>query len=539
MTDGSITSSAQKSSSDQRLAWVQWLLPSTADLIFIGLACSLCFTALATKLLNDAGIGWHIRTGQLILCSHHIPHVDPYSSIMAGKPWFAWEWLYDLAVAVLHSKLGLNGVVWLNALFVAVVFPWTYRLAVSRGTNLFAALTLILLAISASMIHVLARPHVVTWLFVVMWFSILDRSERESFAAKVGPNRRWLWFLPLSMLIWVNVHGGFLLGLVLCVIFWIGAFWTWRATHGIGFEDSLRKIALGRRVRDLAWITVLSAAATFVNPYGWHLHQHIFSYLTNGFFMEHIEEFQSPNFHFLAQKCFLVLVILTLATVAMRRRSLNVSEGLLVLFAMYSGLYASRNLPVASILLVLIVGPLLPPLAVLSNFSDRMSTVDARLRGHIWSVMAIVFIFFVDLHGGYFAGRRMADAHFDPSRMPVAAVDYLQRSGIVQPVLTPDYWGGYLIYRLYPKSKVVIDDRHDLYGEQVMTAYLQIVRPQPGWDDFLRDYNISGVMMPKNAEITAMLKETPGWKSVYSDDVTVIFLKADAKQEGMKSSSKP
>ncbi|HKU24277.1 MAG TPA: hypothetical protein VJQ54_02335 [Candidatus Sulfotelmatobacter sp.] len=525
--------------SDQQSPWIVWLLPSTADLIFIVLILSLCFTSFATKLLNDAGVGWHIRTGQLILSTHHIPRVDPFSSIMAGKPWVAWEWLYDVPIAALHSKLGLNGVVWLNALFVATAFSWTFRLAVKRGTNLFAAIVLVLLAISASMIHLLARPHVVTWFFVVMWFSILDSSERESFAGKLNSKTRYLWLLPISMVVWVNVHGGFPLGLVLCAVFWIGAFRAWRTAQGIGFEDSLRKIALGRRVRSLSWITALCAAATLVNPYGWHLHEHIVSYLSNSFFMEHIEEFQSPNFHFPAQKCFLALVLLTLAVVAIRRRSLNVSEGLLVLLAISSGLYASRNLPVASILLVLIVGPLLPALGAISNLTERMSRVDANLKGHVWSILAVIFVLLVDLNGGRIAGKLLADAHFDPNRMPVAAVDYLESRGIHQPVLSPDYWGGYLIYRLYPKAKVVIDDRHDLYGEDVMASYLKIVRPQPGWDDFLRDHNVSCVMMPTSAQITAMLKASPEWKSIYSDNVAVIFEKSVSGPGAVDHSQKP
>lgn len=527
MVDGSITSSALKPSPAHGLAWAQWLLPSTADLIFIVLFCSLCFTWLSAKLLNDAGIGWHIRTGELILSTHQIPRVDPYSSIMAGKPWVAWEWLYDVVVGALHSKLGLNGVVWLNALFVAATFSWTLRISIRRGTNLFAALVLVLLAISASMIHVLARPHVVTWFFVVMWFSILEGSERRAFAGNRVPQGGWLWLLPISMVVWANVHGGFLLGLVLCVAFWIGALWTWYTTSGIGFNDSLRRIASGRLVRNLTGVTALSAVATFVNPHGWHLHEHIFSYLTNSFFMEHIEEFQSPNFHFVAQKCFLVLLLLTLVTLPVRRCALKVSEGLLVLFAVYSGLYASRNLPVASILLVLIVGPLLPAPRPLSSFTEKMSTTDASLRGRVWSIVALIFVLVVDANGGRIAGKQLADAHFDSNRMPVAAVDYVEKNRIQQPVFTPDYWGGYLVYRLYPKSKVVIDDRHDLFGEQVMASYLKIVRPQPGWDGFLREYRVSCIMMPKNAGLTALLNESPRWKSVYSDNLAVIFEKAE------------
>ena len=119
MPDGSVSSLPPKPSAS---AWVRWVLPSAADMIFVVLLGLLCFTGLAAKMLGDAGIGWHIRTGQLILSTHNIPRVDPYSSIMSGKPWIAWEWLYDVIVGALDSAAGLNGVVWWNALLIAATF---------------------------------------------------------------------------------------------------------------------------------------------------------------------------------------------------------------------------------------------------------------------------------------------------------------------------------------------------------------------------------------------------------------------------------
>jgi hypothetical protein len=156
-------------------------MPSGADLIFVALLGVLVFTPLSMRLLGDAGIGWHIRAGQQVLATHAIPRVDSFSSTMAGKPWFAWEWLYDIVVGQLETTLGLNGVVWFTAVVIAAVFAWVFRLLIARGTNLLVALVLVLLAVAASMIHFLARPHVVSWLFMLAWFWILDSSERESF----------------------------------------------------------------------------------------------------------------------------------------------------------------------------------------------------------------------------------------------------------------------------------------------------------------------------------------------------------------------
>jgi len=139
-------------SAESNPAAVRWLLPSIADLLFAALLALLAFTDLSVRLLGDAGIGWHIRTGQLILASHEIPRVDPFSS-MAGQPWFAWEWLYDVVVGWLDRAAGLNGVVLLTALIIAGLFAWTFRLMLRRGTNVLVALVLVLLAVSAAMIH--------------------------------------------------------------------------------------------------------------------------------------------------------------------------------------------------------------------------------------------------------------------------------------------------------------------------------------------------------------------------------------------------
>src|SRR5580692_5849085 len=112
------------SSENQNLhpAWMRFVLPSIADLIFAALFALLLFTNLSTKLLGDAGIGWHIRTGQLILADHAIPHSDPFSSSMVGQPWFAWEWLYDLLVGALDGLASLNAVVAFTALIIAATF---------------------------------------------------------------------------------------------------------------------------------------------------------------------------------------------------------------------------------------------------------------------------------------------------------------------------------------------------------------------------------------------------------------------------------
>lgn len=520
-------------------------MPSASDAFFVALLAVLTMSAVSMRLLGDAGIGWHIRTGQMILSTHSIPRVDPFSSGMSGRPWFAWEWLYDLIVGWLESFAGLNGVVALTAFVIALTFAWTFRLLLRRGVNLFLSLVLVLLAASASMIHFLARPHVMSWLFSVAWFWILESTERESSA-------NWkLWLLPVTMLLWVNLHGGFLVGVTLLAIYWVGAAWQFVRLNDDRFDDALRKIRAARRVRTLSVVGVLTAATTFVNPYGLQLHVHIYRYLSNRFLMDHIDEFQSPNFHYVAQKCFAGLLMLTLVASAAKRREITATHGLILLFAVYSGLFASRNIPVSSLLLVLVIGPWLSDaiekyaesrrslkIAGMEQraltFLPRMSVIDLSLRGHLWPVMASLLVVWVAAHGGKLGATRLMDAHFNPGRFPVQAVDFIEAHNVRGPIVSTDSWGGYLIYRLYPRVRTVLDDRHDFYGERFFESYLKMVRVEPGWQDFLERSQAPSVVVPANSALANILGETGGWRAVYHDDVAVIFLR-ERLRDGLRA----
>jgi hypothetical protein len=109
--------------------------------------------------------------------------------------------------------------------------------------------------------------------------------------------------------------------------------------------------------------------------------------------------------------------------------------------------------------------------------------------------------------------------------MPIEAVNYLQQGRVNGPILSPDYWGGYLIYRLNPHNKVVIDDRHDLYGEQFLRLYLKMIHLEPGWDEFLKLHGVSCLLLPRNAALATVMSQTSGWKPIYSDDVAIVFMK--------------
>ncbi|HTF42789.1 MAG TPA: hypothetical protein VK641_02755, partial [Terriglobales bacterium] len=198
-------------------AWFLWISPSITDLLFLVMFFALTCGVLAPRLLWDGGIGWHIRNGQQMLETHTITRVDSFSSTMSGQAWYAWEWLYDGLIAAIHGAMGLNGVEFFSALVIAATFTLVLRLALLRGASLLTSTALLLLSIAACSIHLLARPHLLSWLFGVVWFQIVDSAAKAE-----SPHRRRLYWLPLLMLIWVNVHGGFVFGLILLVLYLVG-----------------------------------------------------------------------------------------------------------------------------------------------------------------------------------------------------------------------------------------------------------------------------------------------------------------------------
>jgi disulfide bond formation protein DsbB len=295
----------------------------------------------------------------------------------------------------------------------------------------------------------------------------------------------------------------------------------------------------------IAWAA--SALATLVNPFGWRLHAHIYRYLGDRYLMNRIDEFQSPDFHGWAQRCFAIILVLVLIAFWACGRKLRLSHLLVVLLAAYAGFYSSRNLPVSSILVVLITGPILWEnfaaladrpgawqwlrrfTARISGFSDRMGAQEMQLRGHLWPVVSVAFAFAICFQGGWLGARQLIQAQSDPKKMPVAAVTFLQKEFQskhpgTEPVFSTDAWGGYLIYRMDPERQVVIDDRHDLYGSDRIRQYMTLTQAEPGWQVVLKEWQIRTALLPTDSTLANLLREFPrDWRVAYEDKVAVVL----------------
>lgn len=508
--------------------WFLLLVPSVTDLLFAALLLGLSCGALGRLLLRDASIGWHIRNGQLMLLTHSVTRTDSFSSTMSGHAWYAWEWLYDVLVAVICQVFGLNGVVFYSAAIIAATFVLTLHVALRERANLPVTLSLLILSLGASAVHFFARPHLFSWLFTVVWFSLLDSAERNP------EESRNLFWLPALTLLWVNLHGGFLMAFLLLAIYFVAGVGRYFASPDLKDENRLW-------LRRLSLCAGLSFAASFINPYGYHLHVHIWRYLSDRFLMDRISEFLSPDFHGAAQQCFAVLLIVAIAVLATATRRPRASRLMVILFAAYSGLYATRSLPTSALLITLVIAPLLSEtvssaavnaglaswlraiFSRLDSFGIRVGKLEAQFRGHLWLVLVFMLGLVACVHHGRLGSEPFINAYFDDKRFPVEATEVIAQRGIHEPIFSLDYWGGYLIYRLYPQTIVVVDDRHDLYGTQFIQDYLKIVLVQADWEKVLNEKQVNWVLVPAESSLANIMKLTPEWSVAHEDRTAVLF----------------
>src|SRR6516165_6528080 len=192
------------------------LLPSLADFAFLMPMVFLFGRMEGVKtLLSDCDTGWHIRTGEWILANGWVPTRDMFSFSKPGAPWYAWEWLSEIVLARLNAIGGLQAVVMFAMLLISVTFMGLFLL-VRRKANPIVAIAVTMLAAAASSIHWLARPHLFTLFFLVVFYAALEQ-VREGRTRILGVSV--LAALPVITILWTNLHGGFFVGALMIMAY--------------------------------------------------------------------------------------------------------------------------------------------------------------------------------------------------------------------------------------------------------------------------------------------------------------------------------
>jgi hypothetical protein len=515
----------------------RWLFPSIKDVLFLAYLFVPIFLN-QSGVLYDGDTGWHIRNGEHILQTRTWPNSDYFSYTNFGKPWFAWEWLADVVLALINKYAGLNGiVVWANLIF-ALTFTLLFRWMIRRGGNIFICLVYTALSGFASAVHWLARPHLFSMLLVLIWYILLEHIQHQGTTASQIP-KTMTWLAPSIILVWTNLHGGFVVGLILLLVYALGNYLTSLTT---------RLPDVQKQCRSLSWyfakLSLICLTATLINPYGIFVHKHIFdAYLHSQYLVDRVTEFASPNFHTTVVKFFEFILVSSLVILGISYKKLTFIEVGIIVFWTHMALFSVRHVPLYTLMISPILvrhftdyfkkiehGVELPPWIAnmvrrFNTYSGNILVLEMRFKGYIYSSVISLILIGISLNQGYWWGNQVLKCEFDDKQFPIKASEYIGTNAFAGNMFTTDYWGGYMIYRFHPQLKVFFDGRSDMYDRDFIREYQSLVNLEYSWKGILDKYQVRWILLPVNYGLAAALKELPKWKVVYDDHIAIIFVR--------------
>lgn len=495
--------------------------------------------ALAVRNVTDPDLWWHLKTGQLIVETHSIPHTDPFSYTRAGHPWITHEWLSEI---VIYEMWRIAEWVGLILTFAAILCAAFFILFLRCRSNIYLAGMVTLCGAFATRPLWGPRPQVISLLLASLWLFILERSERR-------PNLLW-WTLPI-LLLWANLHAGFTLGLVFSALFLTGNwlenkfdfFRAFVAAHfpssgivssrkpllfstGAGISNSAREPNSGGEqnlgLGFAGLILALDLLTVPVNPNGTKLFFYPLETLRSAAMQSYIGEWASPNFHRPEYWPFLLLILATFAVAAWSPSSFRARDLLLLVVTFFASLRSIRLIP----FFVLIATPLIAeaaehwpisrPLSVFPTPHKTVGRWPTFFHAAIMIFMAAFVIFHV---------RRVMNGQpvIEMQTSPVRAVAFLKGHPPSGAMFNAYDWGGYLIWELFPPTQVFVDGRADLYGDSFLHQFADTHHLKGNWRETLQRWNIQTVLIPSDSALASGLRESRDWRTVYDDGQAIIF----------------
>jgi len=479
-----------------RISFPRLLKPSLTDFFFVAVVFWLFLSAPGgwDRLLTDGDVGLHTRAGDYILDTRAVPKTDPFSFTRGGERWFAFQWLSEVAFAILNRRFGLEGILLLCAAVTALTYTVLLRDMVKRGAHGIAALLIALMIANASSIHLHARPHLFTILFFVFAHYLIARDRQQ-------PSKQIWWLVPLTV-VWANVHSGFPVLLL-----------------SLGLLAAAQLIVCDwYALRRYSILTAVCVLATLINPNGIELYRHMARFLGNTWLMQNINEYQSPVFRgeqMLYYMGFLFAALICMWPLAARRRW---PECLWILALGAMSLQSARHIP----LFLIVAAPAIAMVAseklrTIKSAEDLGEKCVARLSPiSVWPVVFLAAV--AGLTDSSTWPTDLSAKHF-PREMVHQYRDLLTSTR----VFSTDQWGDYLLWANYPKQRVFIDGRSDFFQDVLSKEYVAVLNANREWRTILDKYAVKTLLIPPDAPLAEAVWKETAWRLVAKDEAAILL----------------
>jgi hypothetical protein len=473
---------------------------STGQRPILPLVIAICLVAAVVffcvpRSMADPDIWWHLRDAQLQLSSHSFLTHDLFSFTAAGSSWMNHEWLAELPFYAGFKIFGAPGIYLVTLLTIEVIFLGLFALIYAESGSIAAASSATIVGILISTVSFGPRTLLFGWVLLVAELLILAASRRRE---------RITWALPFLFAVWVNTHGSWLIGMVVFALFIVANNFT--ISKGCIENTAVSPQQLKRLV--LCWLT--SAAALFLNPYGWRLVFYPFDLaFRQKLNIANVDEWKSLDFHSPRGRILFVCLGLLFLLQLVRSRKWSLFELGLVAMGLYSCFTYSRFLFLAAIL-------------VMPALARSLTSPSPAARRGLSPLVAAALIFLI---GCCVVGRlRTPDpsASDSEARYPTKALPYLSGFYPAGRVFNEFTWGGFLEWHEH-QIPVFIDSRVDIFEYNgTFKDYLDIIHLKDSMA-LLDKRGVQYVLFGRDTPLIYLLKTSREWKVDYEDQTTTLL----------------
>jgi len=483
---------------------------------------------------NDPDMWWHLRVGKM-LWQGIFPSTDLFSHTMPGYAWVNHEWFTDGIMYVL--TLG-GGLLLLNSFFIAI-FLLAFYLAIRLGrlrtvesnpawekvkkTKYFEAFLLIIGLLAAYPI-LGTRPQMITLLgfslcYLILWLFISNKKDYS------------IW-LPLIFLIWVNTHGGYLVGLGLYFLFLVASIL--QKILPTKISPTSPQPLPNKKILKLTSLFLLSIAACLLNPYGLRIFTESFSTTLDSYAHQTIAEWLPVDIWTITGLLVLLYAALVGSTLLITKVKLTIYDYLLLPTFFLLGITSWRHSPLFILITLPLLYAQLTSFPRLTNFFTRdykkLFDFDRRKKSrfffNILLILGVVFFMFArmfdvtlsSISASYFSARH---------NYPNAALNHLRNNPGDQNLFSLYSWGGYLIWFL-PEEKIFIDGRMASWRNSehhILKEYYDILQKTNESNERLSSFQVDQILYPvgDDDDFLRYMEKSSLWQEVYRDDIAVIF----------------
>ncbi|HEX3503085.1 MAG TPA: hypothetical protein VHU22_06820 [Xanthobacteraceae bacterium] len=456
----------------------------------------------APALLGHYDLGWHLAAGDLIRDQGHVPFHDPWSFTTEGRQWFNLSWLWDAIASAIFQHANFGGLVLFVVICGAVLVGYLASVCLGSGAS---ATAVCISVLSASLlypafasfpnIYLAASPNVSTMLFSVIFYGECLRKTKSRF------------LLPVIMVLWANLHGGFPLGLFIIGIF--------------GGVALLKRDWTNFKIYSLVGVGCF--IATFINPLGWHIYEGLTTVLGH-FSQAYITEWW-PYYRNITVPGSIPGMIYILIFVALELRCGRagpIESRLLSWLFLFLGLYQFRYMAFfflfSTVPLALHLDRLLPKEA--NSFRVQRSLLGAG----IIAACALPLIY-----------MQINPALGLPKMLSEQDVSYLEAHFPHARLLNHWNYGGILIFRNRGAIPVFVDGRAaTAYPDDLLRDYFKLSQleiDEAAWDAMLEKYKIDTVLWVKaHEQLRQFLVGKRGWKEAYDGSYASIYVKPETSR---------